>query len=141
MAEAPEIQEAKEKLRKLVPVAVDKLAGLMDSEHDGIRLGASKEVLDRGGVPAKQDHHVSIEVGLDEEIEQLIAGVRRQVEGKKTAEQYTADLIEDAEVVEDALPLPLGEQAAKLIGVPVDDRAPEPEEVEVVEAWWQAAPE
>lgn len=139
MADDPRVQQAKEKLREMVVPAVDTLAGLMDSEHDGIRLGAVKEVLDRGGVPAKQEHVHAIEVTLDDEIEQLIAGVKRQVEQKRNPTQFDGVTIEDAELVEEA-ELPAGEAAGKLIGVPVDDREPEPEEVEVVEAWWQAAP-
>lgn len=126
----------------MVVPAVDKLNGLLESEHDGIRLGAVKEVLDRGGVPSKQEHTHAIEITLDDEIEQLIAGVKRQVEQRSNPEKFDDINIEDAEIVEDeeAVELPAGEKAAEFIGVPVDDREPEPEEVEVVEAWWQAAP-
>lgn len=141
MADDPRVQQAKEKLRDMVVPAVDTLEGLMKSEHDGIRLGAVKEVFDRGGVPAKQEHTHAIEVTLDDEIEQLIAGVKRQVEQRNNPDKYDDVTIEDAEVVEDEnSELPAGEKAGQYIGVPVDDREPEPEEVEVVEAWWQATP-
>jgi hypothetical protein len=138
MADDPRVAEAKERLRGLVGPAVEQLAGLLESEHDGIRLGAAKEVLDRGGVPTRQEHNVSIEIGIDEEIEELIRGVRRQITTPKG--DGAVDNIEDAVVIEDEVPPEIGEQAAKFIGVPIDDRDPEPEEVELVEAWWQAAP-
>jgi hypothetical protein len=143
VAEDPRVQEAKEKLRDLVVPAVQQLEGLLQSEHDGVRLGAAKEVLDRGGVPTKQEQHVSIEVGLDDEIEQLIVKVRQQLESKDKKGEYEDADIEDAELVEDAQ-LPPGEQAAAFIGVPIDEREPtveETTEVPDVEAWWQATPD
>jgi hypothetical protein len=139
VADAPEVAQAKEKLRGLVVTAVDRLEDLMDSDHDGIRLGAAKEVLDRGGVPVRHGLDVQVEIGLDDEIEQLMSDVRRQVEGKKTAQEYLADGIEDAVVIEDDRELEVGEQAGKLIGVPVDDVVADAE-TEDHAAWWQAAP-
>lgn len=144
MADAPEIAEAKAKLRGLVVTAVDSLEDLMGSEHDGIRLGAAKEVLDRGGVPAKHDHNVTVEIGIDEEIEELIGSVRRQVEGKKTADEYLNG-IEDAIVVDEngdeVSQLEPGEEAARYIGVPRDEVIEDAEEVEApARAWWQANP-
>lgn len=144
MADAPEVAKAKERLRELVVPAVEHIAELMDSEHDGIRLSAAKEVLDRGGVPAKSDVHHHVEIGLDDEIEQLIAGVKRQGEGKKLAAEFESSDIEDAVVIdENGDPeLPPGEAAGRLIGVPFDDVPAEVEtlEYEAPAAWWQANP-
>ncbi len=142
MADVPEVAKAKEKLRALVVPAVDTLAELMDSEHDGIRLGASKEVLDRGGVPAKREQHVQIEVGLDQEIAELISDIKRQGMNVKAAQDYLSDDgIEDAEVVVEDPELTPGEQAAQYIGVATDDIPVEAEVVnEPQSAWWQALP-
>jgi len=140
VADTPEIAEAKAKLRELVGPAVEVLEELMQSEHDGIRLGASKEVLDRGGVPAKQDHTINVEIGIDSEIESVIARVQAQLSKSDTSEFD----IEDAEIVSDedeVSQLPAGEQAGLLIGVPLDEIAEEAEVVEDPPAWWQAVPD
>jgi hypothetical protein len=115
VAESPTIREARERLISTVPSAVETLADLLDSQADGVRLGAAREILDRGGLPARQDHHVEVEIGLDDEIEALLRGVARQQEG---AELEAEMEIEDAIVIEDEreedlAALPVGEQAAR----------------------------
>lgn len=140
MADSPEIAEAKDKLRELVVPAVETLGELIDSEHAGIRLGASKEVLDRGGLPTRRDVHQHVDLTLDEEIESLIRSVRRQVEHRSSLTGEGLD-IEDAIVIEDEGPLPLGEQAADQIGLPFAATTEEDEEEDVPNAWWQARPD
>lgn len=139
MPDSPEVIQAKEKLRQLVVPAVETLEELVTSEHDGIRLGAAREILDRGGVPAKHETHVQLDIGLDDEIEQLLGNVRRQVEQRGKPTEF-GDEIEDAVLVEEQPELPLGEQVRERIGVP-----PEAPEAVIVEpepatAWWQAKP-
>ncbi len=144
MAEVPEVAAAKAKLKTLVGPAVDTLGELLESEIVGIRLGASKEILDRGGVPAKHETTVQVEVGLDDEIEALLGQVKRQITQRNKAADPLND-IEDAVVIEDeeavaAVELPIGEQAAQYIGVPLDDQVADAEIETPLVAWWQSAP-
>lgn len=142
MAEVPEVAAAKAKLKTLVGPAVECLGELLESEHSGIRLGASKEILDRGGVPAKHETSVQIEVGLDDEIEALLGQVKKQITQRNKAAD-PLDNIEDAIVIEDevaAVDLPIGEQAAQYIGVPLDDQVADAEVENDTVAWWQSAP-
>ena len=141
MAEAPEVAAAKAKLKTLVGPAVTALEELMASDIPGIRLGASREILDRGGVPAKHEVSAQIEVGLDEEIEALLGQVKKQIVQRNKAID-PMDGIEDAIVIEEEpepVELPVGEQAAEFIGVPLDDQIADAE-VENEVAWWQASP-
>jgi len=135
VADHPEVVRAKEKLKTLVVPAVDVLEELSQSEHAGIRLGAVREILDRGGVPARQEQHLSIDLTMDEEIEQLVSAVRRQVTGARAAADAS---IEDAILIEEeeARERPIGELAAETIGVP--PQVPTPSEPEEEVAWWQA---
>lgn len=142
MAESPAVLEARERLIELVPKAVATLADLMtNSEQDNVRLGASREVLDRGGLPAKSTHTVEIEVGLDAEIEQLLRGIKRQ-QVKNTSGDDSLDNIEDAIVIEDQ-PQLLGEQ---VVTEREEERAAslnlevQNEPTEEGPAWWQQNP-
>ena len=142
MPESPAVLEARERLIELVPKAVATLADLMtNSEQDNVRLGASREVLDRGGLPAKSTHTVEIEVGLDAEIEQLLRGIKRQ-QVKNTSGDDSLDNIEDAIVIEDQ-PQLLGEEiltereTERAESMNLDSK-PDPTENEA--AWWQQTP-
>jgi hypothetical protein len=67
------------------------LEDLMETGAQRVRLGAAKEVLDRGGLPARQETHVNIDVTMDEQIERLL---------RSLSERNAGVGIEDAEVVE-----------------------------------------
>lgn len=112
MADSPEVAEAKDRLRALVVPAVATLAELVESDHAGIRLGAAKEILDRGGVPARRDTHTTVDVTMDEEIEELLRSVKRQMAARNTPPEDDLANIEEAIVVQDPAELPLGEQLA-----------------------------
>lgn len=138
MADHPVIAKAKEDIRGLVPGAVEKLGELSDSEHDGIRLAAVKEILDRGGVPTKQDVNVHVDLTMDEEIENLLRTLHRNRNREELKEEIE---IEDAIVIEDQVEL---EQTLSGTGVLpgeyVAPEEPEPEDPNA-SAWWQAQPE
>lgn len=140
MADHPEIAAAKQRLREMVPGAIDRLEELLDSEHAGIRLSATREVLDRGGVPAKAQVDISIDVTLDEEIESMLRQLRRNAEREQLKEELE---VEDAEIVEDAAALMPGElvfdDTEKLPGnQPPPEPVPEPDPL--ADVHWQAKP-
>jgi len=84
---------ARAKIRGLVPSAVDVLEDLMETGAQRVRLGAAKEVLDRGGLPARAETHIEIDVTMDEQIEGLLRSLSERKAGVGTD-------IQDAEVVE-----------------------------------------
>lgn len=138
MSDHPQIAAAKEAIRELVPGAVEKLGQLAESEHDGIALGAVKEILDRGGVPAKVDHNLHVDLTIDEEIESMLRSLQRNA----NRQELKAELeIEDAIVVQDA---PEREPEPALVAgvLPGEYRPPPPPEEEDPNAsgWWQAKP-
>lgn len=142
MADHPQVAAAKARLKEMVIPAVDTLDDLLHSDHAGIRLGAAREILDRGGVPARTEHNIQVDLTMDEEIEQLIGKVRAQHRATEAAAEAQ---IEDAVIIEEQAPveLPVGELAADVIAMTQPER-----EAAVIEeentadiAWWQAAPE
>lgn len=124
----------------MVPGAIDVLEELLVSEHDGIRLSASREVLDRGGVPAKAELGVTVDLTLDEEIEQMLRSLRRNAE----RDELKAELeVEDAEIVDDPAALGAGELVFDHDeSLPGNQPAPEPEPEPdpLADASWQAKP-
>lgn len=140
MADHPEIAAAKARLRDMVPGAIDVLEDLLDSEHAGIRLSASREVLDRGGVPAKAQVELAIDLTIDEEIESML----RQLKRNANRDELKAELdVEEAEIVEDPAQLGPGElvfdHEESLPGrQPVAE--PEPDPDPLADPSWQARP-
>lgn len=140
MADHPDIAAAKQRIREMVPGAIDVLETLLESEHDGIRLSASREVLDRGGVPAKAELGIVVDLTIDEEIESMLRSLKRNAE----RDELKAELnIEDAEIVEDPAALNAGELVfdhdESLPGnqpAPPEEPTPDP----LADASWQAKP-
>lgn len=124
----------------MVPGAIDVLEELLESEHDGIRLSASREVLDRGGVPAKAELGIVVDLTLDEEIEQMLRSLKRNAD----RDQLKADLVvEDAEVVDETTALGSGELVFDHDeALPGNQPAPEVEPAPdpLADASWQARP-
>lgn len=77
MPERPEVTAAKEKLAALLPAATRALEDLLDSPSQGARLGAAKDILDRGGVPIHTAVDTSVDISLDSQILQLMGKLAR----------------------------------------------------------------
>lgn len=137
MAENPEITKARERLVDLLPSAVSTLEELLASPNGQVALGAAKDVLDRGGLPAKTGVDVNVTIGLDDEIQQLLDGINRQQEVMRQGAAAFLGYEEELESGEVQLDL-----LAELEPTDPDDVVAEAEVVEEGEddAWWQAAP-
>jgi hypothetical protein len=140
VADHPEIAAAKQRIREMVPGAIDVLEELLESEHDGIRLSASREVLDRGGVPAKAELAIAVDLTIDEEIESMLRSLRRNAERDELKAEFD---VEEAEIVEDPAALSAGELVFDHDqSLPGNQPAPEPEPEPdpLADASWQAKP-
>lgn len=131
--EPEEVREARRKLQTLVGPAVDAVEGLLDSHSEAVRLGAAKEVMDRGGLPAKQQQDVHVDVTLDSRIELALAKISKQREIASNPVPASTMTLLEGQPVQLGLQLTAGED--------LDDDVAEAELVEEDDAWWQAAPE
>lgn len=138
--ERPEVTAAKERLAGLLPQALNTLEELLESPSQGARLGASKEILDRGGLPAHVAVDQTIEVGLNDQIELMLGKLAK---AREVAYQGAEALLSGAEegVFEPTLfdDVTMTPQPELMVAERYDDDEPVMGEV-VEEGWWQASP-
>lgn len=142
MPERPEVTAAKEKLASLLPAALNTMESLLESPSEGARLGAARDILDRGGVPVSSAVEVTVEIGIDDQIGQFLS---RLSEARRIDREGTATLLGGSPAIEvheptlfDDLDLqPVPELIAAQLAA--DDEVAEAEIVG--EAWWQAGAE
>lgn len=140
MPERPEVIAAKEKLATLLPGALEALEDLLDSPSQGARLGAARDILDRGGLPATQIVDQHVEVGLDDQISLLLGKLAkaRQVayEGAEALLSGPSEERTEQPSLFDSFSL----QPAPELRYADDDVVADGEIVqEPIEAWWQAS--
>lgn len=140
MAERPEVVAARERLAGLLPKALETMEDLLQGNSEGARLGAARDIMDRGGLPvhASVDHH--LDVDLDDRIETVLGKLAK---AREVAYKGAESLLEESAggVFEPTLfdgvtytPRP------ELVAVGINDD--EPVDGEIVEeegAWWQAS--
>lgn len=85
------IEIAKDRLALSVPLAIDVVHRLLESEDEKVRLAAAKEVFSRGGVEAVTRQEISVEQRTDDQLREM---------AEQWLRQHNAKVI-DAEPVED----------------------------------------
>jgi len=101
--EQPTLRKARERLTEIVPDAVETLATLLDDADSKVRLGAAKEVLDRGGLPARMEFEATLDTaGLDDAIAGLILKLERKGTMRLLPDLAPEEDVIDAEVIEEA---------------------------------------
>lgn len=140
MPERPEVLAAKEKLASLLPAALSTMEELLESPSQGARLGAAKDILDRGGVPVHTSVETHVEIGLNEQISLLFS---KLADARRVAYEGTDGLLgeQKVELAEPTLfdELSLQPVPELVVAGNLDDEVVDGEIVP--DAWWQATSE